>query len=318
MIQTKDLTKVFGSYTAVENLNLNIKPGEIYGFLGPNGAGKTTTISMILGTLIPTHGEIRLFGERYTLDKAEIRKRIGVVPDKHPVGVWSWMTAQEYLEFFGRMFEVKKARDRIKYLLKQVELYDVRNRRFATYSRGMLQKLSFIRALLPNPDILIMDEPITGLDPFGIKQVRDLIVSENREGRSILISSHQLSEVEKICHRVAIIYKGRLLAEDSMDKILKSLVKHREIQIDVEKIPKTLQKQLEKLEFVHRVLVEDLTLRIEVRDDNDYRRDVAEFIFNKGLIPLRIQEKNPSLEEAFMTITQDNIGMFAKNKEVSQ
>jgi len=181
------------------------------------------------------------------------------------------MTAQEYLEFFARIFQVARAGDRIKYLLRQVDLYDVRNRRFAPIPGHAPETLLHTR-LLPDPDILIMDEPITGLDPFGIKQVRDLIVSENREGRSILISSHQLSEVEKICHRVAIIYEGRLLAEDSMDRILMSLVKHREIQIDVEKVTKTLVKQIERLDFVHKVIVEDLTLRIEVRDDRDYRR----------------------------------------------
>ncbi|MBN1411056.1 MAG: ABC transporter ATP-binding protein [Spirochaetales bacterium] len=312
MIRTKDLTKKFGGYVAVDNLNLNIKPGETYGFLGPNGAGKTTTISMILGTLTPTEGEIFLFGEKYTLNKAGLRKRIGVVPDKHPVGVWTWMTAFEYLNFFASIFEVKDAGKRIEFLLEQVGLHEFRNRRFTSYSRGMLQKLSIIRALLPNPDILIMDEPITGLDPFGIKQVRDLIVAENREGRSILISSHQLSEIEKICHRVAIIFRGKLLAEDNMDRILKTLVRHREIEIDVEKIPKTLIRQIEKMKFVNKVKVEDLTLKIEINDDTDRRRDVAEFIFKKGLIPLRIQEKNPSLEEAFMTITNENMALFTR------
>ena len=193
MIQTRGLVKRYGSFTAVDGIDLSIPRGEIYGFLGPNGAGKTSTIMMLLGVTRPTAGEIRLLGEPYTPRRLDLRRRIGVVPEKHPRGVWPWMTAREYLQLFADLFAVNGARERIDMLLEKVDLAQVANKRFRDFSRGMLQKLSIVRALLPDPDILFLDEPISGLDPIGIKQVRDLIVSENREGRTIFISSHQLS-----------------------------------------------------------------------------------------------------------------------------
>ena len=238
MIKTKDLTKKYGNFIAVDHVNLNIPGGEIYGFLGPNGAGKTSTIMMLLGITEPTRGEIFLFGEKYKSSKLNLRKRIGVVPEKHPKGMWKWMTAREYLMFFGELFGLKGLSKRITYLLDQTGLLDAEYKKIHSFSRGMLQKLSISRALLHDPDILFLDEPISGLDPIGIKKVRDLILSENREGRTIFISSHLLSEMEKICHRVAIIYNGKLIAEDNMDNLFIKLRKEKEIIVELEKMPK--------------------------------------------------------------------------------
>lgn len=311
MIETRNLTKVYKDLMAVNNLNLHIKPGEIYGFLGPNGAGKTSTIKMLLGLSRPTSGEIFLFGEKFTPGKVIMRKRIGVVPEKHPTGIWTWMTAFEYLMFFAQIFEVADAAKRIDYLLRKVQLYEVKNKPFKTFSRGMLQKLNITRALLHDPDLLILDEPISGLDPLGIKQVRDLIISENREGRIIFVSSHLLSEIEKICHRIAIIYKGTLVIEDKMDALLSKLIKQNKILIDLEEIPGGFLDEIKALDFVENCTLEDLTLSVEVPMDRDYRRDIALFVFNKGLIPLRIQQSEASLEEAFITITRENIAKLA-------
>lgn len=318
MIQTKHLSKVYRDLTAVNNLDLNIKAGEIYGFLGPNGAGKTTTIRMLLGISKPTSGEIFLFGKRFLPEKVAMRNRIGIVPEKHPVGVWTWMTAFEYLSYFANIFNIKNPGQRINYLLKKVNLHEVKNKPFKTFSRGMLQKLNIIRALLHDPDILILDEPISGLDPIGIKQVRDLIVSENREGRIIFVSSHLLSEVEKICHRIGIIYQGTLIAEDAMNVLIGRLIKQNKILIDVEQIPDGFLEEIKALDFVVHCTVTGLTLSVEVPMDRDYRRDIALFIFNKGLIPLRIQQKEASLEEAFITITQENIEKLKKPGELNE
>ncbi len=314
MIRTRGLIKKYGSFTAVDNLDLNIPAGEIYGFLGPNGAGKTSTILMLLGIVKPTAGEIFLFEEKYTPDRLDMRNKIGVVPEKHPQGVWNWMTAFEYLQMFADLFDLKKIYEdpqkRIGYLLRQVELYSVRNKRITEFSRGMLQKLSIIRALLHDPDILFLDEPISGLDPIGIKQIRDLILSENREGRTIFISSHLLSEMEKLCHRVAIIYKGRLLAEDNMNSLLEKLIKDREILIDLESLPIDLVDSIKELPFVLGTTTRDNTLAIKVSKERDFRKDISTYLINRGLVPLRIEEKALSLEEAFVTITNENIDLF--------
>ncbi len=311
MIQTKELTKKYGDFTAVNKLNLNIPEGQIYGFLGPNGAGKTSTIMMLLGMTSPTSGEISLFGEKYTPDRLDLRKRIGVVPEKHPRGMWTWMTGIEYLQMFAELYEVENAAQRISYMLEKVGLTGTENRRIDGYSRGMLQKLSFVRALLPDPDMLFLDEPISGLDPIGIKQIRDLIIEENREGRTIFISSHLLSEMEKICHRLAIIHMGTLLAEDTMDALILQISKEKEIVIELESVPQGLMNDLKSLEFVLGGEVEGTKLTVKVPKEGDYRKSLSEFLIRKKLIPLSLSLKSFSLEEAFVNITQENVTRLA-------
>jgi len=312
MIQTRELTKQYGRFTAVDGVNLNIAAGEIYGFLGPNGAGKTSTIMMLLGVVKPTRGEISLFGERYSPGRLDLRRRIGVVPEKHPLGMWTWMTAAEYLQTFADLFGLKNAGPRIDHLLERVGLAEVRNKRFSEFSRGMLQKLSIVRALLHDPDILFLDEPISGLDPFGVKQIRDLILEENRDGRTIFISSHILSEMEKICHRVAIIFGGRLMAEDAMKSLLSTLAKDREIHVDLESIPEGLTERIKGLPFVLEATQTENKLLVKVPKSGDYRKELSKHLIDQNLVPLSIQEKSLSLEEAFVTITQENIDLFAR------
>jgi len=307
MIKTRGLTKYYGKMLAVDHLDLNIEPGEIYGFLGPNGAGKTSTIMMLLGLSKPSSGEIFLFGKKYPYGSLERRQRIGVVPEKHPQGMWRWMTGWNYLKLFADLFDVKKSEDRIEYLMDKVDLLKVRNKSIAHYSRGMIQKLSIVRALIHDPDILFLDEPISGLDPIGIKQIRDLIITESREGRTIFTSSHLLSEMEKICHRMAIIHNGRLLVENTMDKLLSGLSGEREILVELDKIPSGIQGMVNELEFVINVAVVGNVLKIRVQKNGDFRKELSAFLFSKNCIPLNIREKQISLEEAFITITRENI-----------
>ncbi len=311
MIQTKNLTKRYGKFTAVDGVNLNIPAGEIYGFLGPNGAGKTSTIMMLLGIVKPTSGEIRLFEETYTPKRLDLRRRIGMVPEKHPTGMWTWMTAGEYLQMFADLFGLEDSGRRIDHLLEQVGLAEVKNKKFAEFSRGMLQKLSIVRALLHDPDILFLDEPISGLDPFGVKQIRDLILEENREGRTIFISSHILSEMEKLCHRVAIIFGGKLMVEDQMKSMLSTLAKDREIHVDLEELPADLLGKIKALNFVQDATGEEKTLVVKVPKTGDYRKELSKYLIDQNLVPLSIQEKSLSLEEAFVTITKENINLFA-------
>jgi len=312
MIRTEKLVKRYGDFVAVDRVNLNIPAGEIYGFLGPNGSGKTSTIMMLLGIIPATSGRVYLFDEVYTPERLDLRKRIGMVPEKHPQGMWNWMTGAEYLRFFAKLFELTNIEPRINHMLAQVGLSEVKHKKISEYSRGMLQKLSIIRALLHDPDILFMDEPISGLDPIGITQVRDLILAENREGRTIFISSHMLSEMEKICHRVAIIFRGRLMAEDKMSALLAALAKDREIHVELEYIPEKLPEQIREMPFVLDVQKREQTLIIKVPKDADYRKDISSRLIQQKLVPLRIEEKSLSLEEAFITITKENIDLFTE------
>jgi ABC-type multidrug transport system ATPase subunit len=311
LIRTINLKKKFGNFTAVNNINLSINKGEIYGFLGPNGSGKTTTIMMLLGLTEPTEGEIFLFDEKYNPKRLDLRKRIGVVPEKHPRGMWKWMTAREYLEFFGEFFDVPNLNKRIDYLLEKVDLVDFENKKIHTFSRGMFQKLSISRALLHDPDILMLDEPHSGLDPIGMKKIRDLIVSENREGRTIFVSSHLLSEVEKICHRVAIIFRGNLLAEDTMDNLVSKITKDKEIAVELDSVPVGIDEEMRKLDFIHGVSIDQKNIIVKVPKSGDYRKQISEFFIRKNLVPLKIQEKVITLEDAFTTITQENVELLA-------
>jgi ABC-type multidrug transport system ATPase subunit len=311
MIRTIGLVKRYGTFTAVDRLDLNIPRGEIYGFLGPNGAGKTSTIMMLLGISRPTAGEIRLFGETYSARRLDLRRHIGVVPEKHPRGVWPWMTAREYLLLFADLFRVPRPADRIEALLEKVDLARFSAMRVSEFSHGMLQKLSFVRALLHDPDILFLDEPISGLDPLGIKQVRDLIVEENRDGRTVFISSHQLSEMERICHRVAILSRGRLLAEDTMRNLLSRMAVEREIQVELETVPGDLPVRVRELPFVREASARGETLIVKIARGGDFRKALSEWLIGHELVPLRIEEKTATLEEAFITITQDNIAQLA-------
>lgn len=314
MIKTHNLEKKYGTFTAVKNLSLNIPQGQIYGFLGPNGSGKTTTIMMLLGIIRPTKGEIYLFEEQFRPERLDLRKRIGMVPEKHPFGMWPWITGYEYLKLFADLFEIDSegngAEKRILYLLEQVGLRDVKNKKIHEYSRGMMQKLSIVRALLHDPDILFLDEPISGLDPLGVKQVRDLILEENREGRTIFISSHLLSEVEKICRRVAIMYNGTLRVEDEMGAILSTLAGGREIRVDLEQLPPDIPERMKELSFVQNATIEEDSLLVKVPKEGDYRKDISSFLIAQNLVPLGIAERTMSLEEAFVTITKENIDMF--------
>lgn len=310
MIKTVNLGKEYGDFWAVRDLNINLRGGEIYGFLGPNGAGKTTTILMILSILRPTMGHIYLFGEQLNGSRVEIRSRIGVVSEKQYF--YPEMTMREYLDFFGELYQVRNRRQRIGELAERVELANVLDKRMGAFSRGMQQKVGFVRALLHEPELLILDEPVSGLDPMGIRQVRGLIEEENKRGKTIFISSHLLSEIEKLCDRVAIMNNGRLLAEDRMENLVRRLTEESELDIELAEGKPGAIDELEGLDFINGVSIDGKFLRVKVKTDQDYRLDVVQTLISQGHVPVGIQVRSMSFEEAFVTITKENISLLAK------
>lgn len=317
MIRTQNLLKKYNEFKAVDNLSLEVKEGEIYGFLGPNGAGKTTTILMLLGILKPTQGEVYLFGQNITKDFLSIKKKMGVVSEKQYL--YKEMTADEYLNFFADLYGVKNRKKKIDQLLEAVNLLEVRNRKLGAFSRGMQQKLGFARALLHDPQLLLLDEPVSGLDPTGIKQIRDLIEQENKKGRTIFISSHLLSEVERLCGKVGIINKGRLLAEDTMDNLRRRLTDVAELEIELTEAKKKIIDTLAAFDFIKGLKREKNLLTIKVKADKDYRAQISEAISQQGGVVLGIKKKEMSLEEAFITITEKNISLLTeKEKEAAE
>ena len=213
-IETINLTKIFPDWwgrarvKAVVDLNLKVRPNEVYGFLGPNGSGKTTTIKMLLNLLHPSKGHAFVLGGRSS-DPA-ISGRIGYLPEESYL--YRYLTARETLDFYGRIFGLpaEVRRERIDTLLEMVGLAGMGNRQVGTYSKGMMRRIGLAQALINDPDLLILDEPTSGLDPMGTRQIKDLLVEMGRRGKTILLSSHLLADVEDVCDRIGIMYGGRM------------------------------------------------------------------------------------------------------------
>lgn len=195
---------------AVQDVSFEIRPGEVFGLLGPNGSGKSTTIKMILGLLHPTRGELRVLGR----DPRDVRTkaRIGYLPEESYL--YPYLTAEETLDFYGRLFDIdrRERHRRIEQLLEMIGLRHARDRRVGEFSKGMMRRIGLAQALINDPDLVILDEPTSGLDPIGCRQIKDLILTLARRGKTVLMSSHLLADVEDVCDRVMILYNGKIQA----------------------------------------------------------------------------------------------------------
>lgn len=312
MIQTRDLTKVYGSNTAVDHLNLTIESGETYGFLGPNGAGKTTTLMMMLGVIKPTAGEVRIFGQRLKDDPFQIKRRLGVVTETQ--SFYDEMSAWEYLMFFAKLYEVEHAEQRAQQFLERVNLWQWRDVLVGGYSTGMQRKLSFVRALLHSPEILILDEPVSGLDPFGIVQIREILSEQHAAGVTILISSHILSEIERTANRVGIIAGGQLIMEDDMDKLLSEAGGRRRVELEIVNLGANTVQALEKLPFVLHLARQGNQLLVDTLNDRDYRADLGAVLAGQGVVIQGMRTVATTLEEVFITITEAYVHTLAEKK----
>ncbi|MCR8983053.1 ABC transporter ATP-binding protein [Brevibacillus laterosporus] len=229
IIKTTNVTKVYGTQIAVNNLQMNVGQGQIYGFLGQNGAGKTTTIRMLLGLIKPTQGKIEIFGENLLKKRKEILRRIGSIVESS--GFYENLTARENLFINAKLMGVHK-KNAIEEALEIVGLQNETKKLVGKYSLGMKQRLGIARAILHHPELLLLDEPTNGLDPIGIKEIRRLIKSLAQERNiTILISSHILSEVEQLADQIGIIHEGKLLEEISLEELRVRNRKYLEFQV---------------------------------------------------------------------------------------
>lgn len=220
MIQLKNVTKIFGgTKTAVDHLDLEIKKGEIFGFIGPNGAGKTTTLRMITGIIAPTEGQITVNGHDIASEAIDAKRQFTFVPDHSEI--YDAVRGIDYLNFIADMYEVpvEERKERIERFTSLFQIDDALADAINSYSHGMRQKLMICGALLPDPEVFILDEPHVGLDPHANKILKDLMREHCARGGTVLFSSHVLEVVENLCHRVAIIHKGKLIACDTLDQI---------------------------------------------------------------------------------------------------
>ena len=309
MLRTENLSKVYDEQVAVEGLNLNVHAGEIYGFLGPNGAGKTTTIRLLMGLLQPTSGSVFLFDSPITANTVQLKQRIGVVVEE-PL-VTTRMTAWEYIGFFAALNRVPEPEKRMNSLFKALDLHQSRHALAAAYSRGMRQKLSLIRALVHRPDLLILDEPVNGLDPHGILQVRTVINRHRDQGGAVLISSHVLSEVERSADRIGILHQGKLLVEDNIDGIRSRLGATTVVEIELAEITAEIQGALRAIDDVAQIEVNGQILEVHVQGGRDIRPDIFRTVSAQDGVILEMRLQEMSLEEAFVTITHQNVAQIA-------
>ena len=220
MLATRHLTKKYGEFTAVNDLNLTVKEGAIFGFLGHNGAGKTTTISMLTTLILPSEGNASIGGLDVVKDNLEVRRMLGYLPEN--VTLYGELTAYENLKYFGELSGVKNIDKRIDEVLELLQFTRWKNNKIKTFSKGMRQRIGIAQALLHDPKILFLDEPTSGLDPQGTRDMRDLLLTLNKNrGTTIFMNTHLLSEVTKICTDIGIISEGRLLLSDSLETIEK-------------------------------------------------------------------------------------------------
>jgi ABC-2 type transport system ATP-binding protein len=248
VIETRNLTKVYRDFwgrqkvRALKALDLEVRRGEIFGLLGPNASGKTTTIKLLLGLLFPTSGQALVFGR----DATEVTKneRIGYLPEESDF--YRFLNAEETLDFYGRLFDISRAvrRQRTFELLELVGLGWAKRRQLKEYSKGMKRRIGLAQALINDPELILLDEPTTGLDPLGVRDMKDTILSLREEGKTILMCSHRLDDVQDVCDRIAILYQGELKELGRVD----SLVKVRdETEIRTSKLSQDLQQQIQAL-----------------------------------------------------------------------
>jgi len=220
MIRITDLVKRFGNITAVDHLGFEARKGEIFGLLGENGAGKTTTLRIIATMLRPTSGSVDVDGFDAMKEPEKVRSHIGILFGGE-TGLYDRLSAAENIAYFGELYDMGRAaiKSRIEYLSEIFGMQDYINRRASKLSRGMKQKVAFARSIVHNPDIMLFDEPTSGLDVSAVREVHQFIAKCRSEGKTIVFSSHSMSEVEKLCDRVGIIHKGRLAATGTLDEL---------------------------------------------------------------------------------------------------
>ncbi|WP_297062148.1 ABC transporter ATP-binding protein [Thermococcus sp.] len=305
MITVENLVKTYKDVRALDGLNLRVPEGVIYGFLGPNGAGKSTTILSLLGLVFPQKGRIELFGEeifrggKFNESKlVKAKTRIGYMPEH--ATLWDFLTPVQTLDIIADAFRIPKAEKerRINELLDMVGLKDVKNKKVGKFSKGMRQRLLLAQALINDPELLILDEPMTGLDPKGIAEFKEIIREQRKAGKTVFFSSHILAHVEEVCDTVGVIVKGRLILEDSIENIKREFLRKAGYTIIVE-TNKPVDWSSAKWSVTP--LGEN---KYRVVSEEDVREELHDFVASQGAKILTMQVKEPSLEEIFLKLVE--------------
>ncbi len=301
IIETFELGRSFGNLLAVADLTLNVDAGEILGFLGPNGAGKTTTIRMLAGMIAPTAGYAVLDGFRTDKDAERVHEVTGFLTESP--GFYHRLTARRNLMFFAGFYPELDAEKQSEKYLKLMGLWPRRDDKVGTFSKGMKQRLALARALLHEPKILFLDEPTSGLDPEAAAEVRHLIGKLGEEGRTIILSTHNLNEAESLCHRVAVI-NTRLIALDTAEQLRQRFFQ-RQVVVQLESEDKTVIEAVKRLVFVLELRQEGNQLFVELSQPEQNRPELIKAIVEAGGKVFGVAEKQYPLEEVYLRLIQE-------------
>jgi len=304
MIEAEGLSKSFESFRAVENISLKVEPGTVVAILGPNGAGKTTTVRMLTCILTPTSGWAKVAGYDITKDPAQVRAHVGVLTEQH--GLYERMNALAYLEFFGRVYNLPPAlaQERAKSLLARFGLGQAQNRRVGEYSKGMKQKLALVRSMLHDPAVLLLDEPTSAMDPQSAKQVRDAIMELRQDKRTVILTTHNLTEAHTLADRIAVIRRGRIIAHGTFEQLAMEFVGSPVMRLQL----------LNSAQGV----ADDLREVVEVRETGEDWIDfvapepskinpmVLRRVMDKGADILTLSQRSRSLEDVYLRIVEED------------
>jgi ABC-2 type transport system ATP-binding protein len=304
MIQVNGLTKDYGARRAIDNLTFDAEQGEIVGFLGPNGAGKTTTMRILTGYMPPSDGSAIVAGYDIVEESLEVRKRVGYLPETVPL--YNDMTALDYLKFMADLRRIPNSEERAYETLESVNLEERANSYIGNFSKGMRQRLGLAQALIHRPEVLILDEPTIGLDPAQVVEIRN-VIREIGKDRTVLLSTHILSEAQQICDRVLIINKGKIVAEDTPENLQSRLVGSQRVILRVRGETDGLAARVSKIKGTRDVVTqEDGSVEFEFSAGQDVRPQVAKAVILAGFELLEMRPIGLSLEEIFLELTRDN------------
>lgn len=302
-IQAKHLNKNFNNFKAVNDVSFNVKQGEIFGLLGPNGAGKTTTVRMLTGVLVPTSGKVRIGKNNLQKNPIEAKQVMGIVPEM--TNAYVDLSAMRNLLLMAELYgiEKKKSQQKAKSLLKQFKLYEKRNQKVKTFSKGMKQRLILAMALMNNSNILFLDEPTSGLDVESVRLIRKLIRKFNQEGITILLTTHNIEEANLLCDRVAIMNYGKIVAIDRPENLKNTIESTSSIEVAFRKKVKQ-----EKLNFDNVNKIEKIGDKFRLYTDKTAKviQQLVDYSKNYNNEIISINTLGPSLEDVFIKLTQKN------------
>jgi ABC-2 type transport system ATP-binding protein len=294
VVETRNLTKRFGKIIAVDELSIEVLRGEVFGFLGPNGSGKSTTMGMILGLIAPTSGSVSVFGLDVTRHLPDILSRTGALTES--TGFYPYLSGYENLRYFARITGGISG-SRIEEVLEMVDLKSRANDPFSNYSLGMKQRLGLASALLGDPEFIILDEPTNGLDPAGMKEIRELITLLGQQGKTVFLNSHLLHEVQQVCDRVAIIKKGRVITQGSVKELLNQT---HVLQVKTTQTDDAFN-LLSGMDWSKNISRNEERILLEVEPEYAYK--VSAVLAEKGIYLTEMKYRENTLEDLFLELT---------------